>query len=333
MTENKKVLVVAVTRDNPVLLQHMFQTFEKYNPGCSCDFLIVDNNSESEQQQRALTFLSKNYKVVTTKNDRVETSFDWAWRQNKGYYAYFFLHDDAAANKNNWLKVFVDRMKGQYVEEIIKHIHLAKLPIGKVGAQTQYWRSYSSILGYSVQCLFLQEVLKIIRPGQIPEIFKYSDCDRVLISGECLEATNGLRNLGEFLALSQGDPNTYNQLCVALNRILRYPDEGIPPRAVYPPGACWNKLCLTAEMMNSIDPLIKGYRTVGLSGDGYLEEIHGYDVMWGHNYVHHYGAPNFREHIAKEFKTDKEEVKKHFNEKPFLMQIDRIVKKNFEGVF
>jgi hypothetical protein len=156
MTENKKVLVVAVTRDNPVLLQHMFQTFEKYNPGCSCDFLIVD---------------------------------------------------------------------------------------------------------------------------------KYSDCDRVLISGECLEATNGLRNLGEFLALSQGDP------------------------------------------------LIKGYRTVGLSGDGYLEEIHGYDVMWGHNYVHHYGAPNFREHIAKEFKTDKEEVKKHFNEKPFLMQIDRIVKKNFEGVF
>jgi hypothetical protein len=324
-----KILVVCVTRDNPVLLQHMFQTFKRYDPGYDCDFLIVDNDSQTDQQKRALNFLSKDAGVVTAQNNRVEASFDWAWRNNPEYKYYFFVHDDAAANKENWLKVFVDRMDSGYAEEIIQHTHLAGLPIGKVGAQTQFWRSYSSVLGYSVQCLFLEQVIKAMGK-EPPQIFKYSDCDRVLISSECLQATNGIRNLSEFKEMQKKAPELYESLTGVLNQYLRYPDEGIPPKDQYPAGECWNKFCLTAEMMNSIDPLIAGYRTVGLEGDGYLEEIHGYDEIWGNNYVHHYGSPNFRQHIARVFGTDKEEVKKHFNEKVFLLKMDRIVQEYFK---
>ncbi len=323
-----KVLVIAVTRDNPVLLQHMFQTFKRYDPGFDCDYLIVDNDSQTEQQHKALQWLEKDgIEVIRTENDRVEVSFDWAWRRNKGYKYYFFVHDDAAANKKNWLKVFVDRMNSGYSEEIIQNTHLKDYPIGKVGAQTQFWRSYSSVQGYSVQCLFLEQVLKVL-DQDVPEIFKYSDCDRVLISGECLEATHGIRNLKEFREMKGGI--IYNELVKVLDSHLRYPDEGIPPRDLYPAGECWNKFCLTAEMINSIDPLLRGYRTVGLKGDGYLEEIHGYDELWGNNYIHHYGSTNFRQHIARFFGTDKEEVKKHFNEKVFLLKMDRIVQEYFK---
>lgn len=325
-----KILVISVTRDNPVLLQHMFQTFKRYDPGYPCDFLLVDNDSQTDQQKRALTWLDKDgIDIVQATNDRVEASFDWAWRKNKGYKYYFFTHDDAAANKHDWLKVFVDRMNSNYVEEIIKGTSLEKLPIGKVGAQTQFWRSYSSVLGYSVQCLFLEQVLKVMGK-KIPPIFKYSDCDRVLISSNCLKATNGIRSLKDFKNLEKTNPELFSILCGVLDYYLRYPDEGMPPRDQYPPGKHWNKFCLTAEMMNSIDPLVNDYRTVGLEGDGFLEEIHGYDDLWGQNFIHHYGAPNFREHMAKIFQTDKEEVKKHFNEKVFLLKMDKIVQDYFK---
>lgn len=322
-----KVLNIVVTRNNPVLLQHMFESFKRFDPGYDCDFLIVDNSSDSPIQKKILDKLSTSHSVMTAPNGRVESSFDLAWRKYKGYKYYFFLHDDECANKDNWLKVFVDRMNGGYVEDIIKGTELEKLPIGKVGAQSQFWRSYDSVLGYSVQCLFLKAVLDVIRPGKAPQIFKYCDCDRVLIRAECLEATNGLRHLAEFKDMEKA---TYDRVCDALRANLQYPDEGIPPKDQYPPGECWNKMCLTSEMMNSVEPLIHGWRTVGLEGDGYLEQIHGYDVMWGNNYIHHYGSPNFREHIARIFGTDKEEVKKHFSEKAFLLKMDRIVKEHFK---
>jgi hypothetical protein len=81
--------------------------------------------------------------------------------------------------------------------------------------------------------------------------------------------------------------------------------------------------------MCNIDPLIGGYRTVGLEGEGYLEQIHGYDEPWGHNYIHHYGAPNFKQFLAKSFNTDPVEVVKHFNDKIFLLKADSLLKKYF----
>lgn len=324
-----KTLIIVVTRDNPVLLQHIFQSFEKYNPGAPCEFLIVDNNSQLAEQQKALDKLSKNYKITTEENNRVETSFDIAWRKNQNYRYYFFLHDDVCANKDNWLKIFIDRLHSDYTEEIIKNTHLAKYPIGKVGALSQFWRSYTSILGYSVQCVFLKQMIQIMEK-EVPPIFKYCDCDRVLIRNECLKDTNGIRNLQEFKDLKSQNPNQFAQLCEVLRRDLPYYDEGIPPRNLYPAGECWNKFCLTAEFMNSIDPLIQKWRTVALEGDGFLEQIMGYDNPFGHDFLAHYGAPNMKQFVGKTMNCDPGEVSKHFNNKIFLMKMDKLIKDHFK---
>jgi hypothetical protein len=324
-----KVLVVSVTRNNPVMLKHMFESFERHSPGYPCDFLIIDHESDSKEQLKVLEQLSTKYKVITEKNNRVEVSFDIGWKKNQDYKYYFFTHDDTAANKDNWLKSFVDRMESGYVEEIVKHTHLSSYKIGRVGAISHFWRSYTSILGYSVQCLFLKDILEEYM-GAAPEIFKYCDCDRVLVSNECLKASNGIRNLQEFKDLKESNKPTYDKLCEILNRHLQYPDGGIPPMTLYPAGECWNKFCLTAEFFNSVIPLSKGWRTVGLEDDGYLEAIHGHDVPVGHNFIHHYGAPNFKEFIAKKLNTDAKEVTKNLNNKVFLMKCDVLVKKYFK---
>ena len=331
MQVKDKILVVYVTRNNPVLVRHAFDSFEKFNPGYECDYLIIDHESDSKNQLILLEQLSQKYRVETKYNNRVEVSFDLAWRENKDYKYYFFLHDDCSALQDNWLKVFVDRMNSGHVEDIIKNTHLSNFPIGRVGASSQFWRSYTSVLGYSVQCLFLKEILEIYGDG-VPEIFKYCDCDRVLIKNECLKDSNGIMSVNNFKVIKEQSKETYGELCDVLNKYLQYYDEGIPPKDIYPPGECWNKFCLTAEFMNSVNPLIKKWRTVSLEGDGYLEAIHGNDVPVGHNFVVHYGSPNFKEFIAKCLHTDAKEISKNLNNKVFLMKCDMLVKKYFKDI-
>lgn len=324
-----KVLVICVTRNNPVLLQHMFESFLKYSPGYECDYLIVDHESDNKGHLLVLDSLSKKHKVVKYENSRVEVSFDKAYKGNKNYKYYFFLHDDSAANRDNWLGIFVNKLNSQYSENIIQTTHMKDYKIGRVGAMHQPWRSYSSILGYPVQCVFLEKVLELIRPNNVPKIFKHCDPDRCLVSNECLEATNGIRNVNEFKTMEYMNNDQYEKLCLVLKEYLPYHDEGIPPRDKYPPGQCWNKLVLLSEFMNSVEPLIKQYRTVGLEGDGFLEQIHGYDEPWGHNFVSHYGAPNMKQFMGRIMNTDSNEVQKHFNNKVFLLKCDKAIKDYF----
>jgi len=328
-----KVLIIYVTRNNPVLLQHSFESFSKYDAGYSYEFLIVDHQSDNPQQLNVLENLSKKHKVVTYDNNRVEVSFNKAYQENKNYKYYFFLHDDVSANKDNWLKVFIDRMNSGYVEKIVENTEFAKFPIGRVAAMHQPWRSYSSILGYPVQCLFLEKVLEIMRPGKVPQMFKHCDPDRCLITNECLATTNGIRNLDEFKDMfykSDMEGLKFGKITKVLEEYLPYYDEGIPPKNLYPPGQWWNKLTLTSEFLNSTEPLITGYRTVGLEGDGYLEQIHGYDEPWGNDFIHHFGMPNVKQFLAKVFNGDAEEISKNFNNKVFLLKSDKAIKDYFK---
>lgn len=326
-----KVLIIYVTRDNPVLLKHSFDSFKKHDAGYDHDFLIVDHESSDPKHLAVLDKLSKEHKIVTYNNNRVEVSFNKGYQEHKDYKYYFFLHDDSAALKDGWLKVFVDRMQSDYCEDIIKDMHFSKLPIGRVGAAHQYWRSYSTILGYPVQCVFLEHVLKLFYlDHEIPKMFKFADPDRVLISNECISAVNGITNIDDFKQMKESDQEQYRKLCEVLNRYLPYHDEGIPPRNLYPEGECWNKITMTTEFLNSVAPLIKGYRTVGIGHDGYLEQIHGNDVPIGNEYVAHYGQPNVVEFLARKFQTDGKEIRKQFNNKVFLMKADKLIKEYFE---
>lgn len=324
-----KVLVIIVTKDNPIMLQHMFESFDKFDPGYPCDFLIVDHESKSQQHFSVLENISKKANIVSYENDRVEVSFNKAYWDNKDYEYYFFMHDDAGVNQDNWLKIFIDRLKSNFYEKIISNTHLKNLPIGRVGACSQPWRSYSSMSGFPVQCLFLEKVLELLRnlsfpeKYEIPSIFKFCDPDRVLISNECMKATGLIYSLEFFNDLPHEE---FDLISKSLNEYLKYPDEGIPPRDKYPAGSCWNKLTMTSEFFNSVMPLIRGYRTVGLDGDGFLEQINGYDVPWGHKVVHHYGSPNMCQFVAKFLNTDPEEVKKNLKNKVLLMRIDKMLK-------
>ena len=320
-----KILVVVVTYNNPVLLQHVFESYKKYDPGYPCDFLIVDHGENAKHPDYAF--------VLDAPNDRVEVSFDLAYNQYPDYKYYFFVHDDACANRNNWLKVFVDRMESNHVEDIIKDMHLSNLPIGRVGASTQFWRDYSSVLtpgNYSVGCQFLKVALDVLHPGKAPLIFKYSDNDRVLVSNECLKATNGIFNLSFLKDMQSDSPEKFSELCGALNSVLQYPDEGVSPKSLYPAGETWCKLLLLSEFMTSIETLLAGYRVTGLEGDGYLENIMGYDLPWGHNYIHHYGAPNFKQFMGRVMNSDIGEITKKYNNKIFLMKCDQAIKKYFK---
>ncbi|MDO8659944.1 MAG: glycosyltransferase family A protein [Candidatus Parcubacteria bacterium] len=324
-----KVLVVVVTRNNSVLLQNMFDSFAKYDPGFPCDFLIVDHQSTDENQQIVLERLAKKHRIVIYENDRVEVSFNRAYQENQDYSFYFFLHDDSAANKNGWLKVFVDRMNSGYFEKIIENTHYKDLPIMRVGALHQPYRSYTSILGYPVQCVFLEPALKVLNKD-IPSIFKYCDSDRVLVKKQCLQMSFGVPNLDNFKKIEKDNPKTFELLCETLNKYLYYRDEGVPPLEKYPSDFFWRKILLLSEFLNSIEPLNCGFRTVGLEGDGCLEAIDGYDEPWGHNFIHHFGAPNMCEFLAKKFNTDAKEIKKQFNNKIFLLKAEKLIKEYFE---
>lgn len=321
-----EILVTVVSRNNPVLLQHLFSSIERYSAGYNYKIVIADATSDNPVQLKILETLSKKHEIQIVPNDRVEANYNRVWEQNKDYKYYFFLHDDMSVNRNDWLKVFVDRLNSGYSESIISNTHIKDYPIGKVCLGNQPYRSYDSILGYPVQCIFLKHVLEILRSGKVPQIFKYCDGDRVLISNECISATKGFRHVGEFKELKTSNSDLYQNLCLVLNEHLRYNDDGMYPKSMYPPGECWNKFTLLGEFLNSIDPLLAGFRTVGLYGDGYLEQIHGFDIPYQHRYIAHFGSPNVKQFIAKKLNSDQEEVKKCFNDKIFLMKCDKLIK-------
>jgi hypothetical protein len=328
-----KVLVTIVTRNNPALIEHFIDSINKYDPGYDCDILILDSSSNDSKHLKILDKLSKKHIIQTVPNNRVEANYNIAWEQNKNYEYYFFTHDDCKIIVNNWLKMFIDKINSNYCEDIIKKISLKNLPIGKVGATNQPWRNYTSILGYPVQCKFLKYVLELLTPNKVPKIFKYTDGDRVLIKNKCMKDTNGFRHVGEFKTLMNKDYNLYNELCKILNKYLLYKDEGSYPFNMYPPGECWGKFTLVGEFMSSTDPLMGGWRTVGVNDEEYLEQIHGFSTPMMHNCVLHYGSPNFREFIGKQLNSDRESIKKHFNNKSFLLKMDKIYKdwQNNEG--
>ncbi|MBI2449312.1 hypothetical protein HYV49_03365 [Candidatus Pacearchaeota archaeon] len=325
-----KILVTIVTRNNEVMLRHLIESIEKNDSGYEYDLLLLDTESDDKKHLFALDEFSKKYKVQTVVDDRVEVTYNIAWKENQDYQYYFFMHDDCHVERKDWLKVFVDRMNSGYYEQIIENTHFKNLPIGRVSIGNQFWRDYYSVKGHSVQCVFLKYALELIYPGKVPEIFKLVDCDRLLIKADCLFQIGGFRNIKEFVELKKQNIEIFDKLCNILNSYLPYPDEGMYPKEIYPPGEYWNKITLTTEYMDSIDPLIKGWRGVGLYDDGYLEQIHGFDVPRQHRYITHYGSPNYREFIAKKFNSNREEVRKYFKDKIFLIKCDKLFKEYLE---
>lgn len=321
-----KVLVTIVTRNNETFLCHLINSIEKIDAGYEYDLLLLDASSDDKKHLLTLDEFSKKYRVQTVVDDRVEVSYNVAWKENKNYQYYFFMHDDCCVDRKGWLRAFIDRMNSKYYEKDIENTDFKNIPIGRVSIGNQFWRNYTSVKGYPIQCLFLKHVLELLYPNKVPEIFKLSDCDRLLVKNECLSETNGFRSIRDFVELKEQNIEMFNKLCDILNAHLLYPDEGMYPKELYPPNGCWNKFTFTSEFLDSVDPLIRGWRSVGLYDDGYLERIHGFDVPVQHQYIIHYGATNILEFLAKKFNCDRKKVKVFMKDKIFLMKCNKLIK-------
>jgi hypothetical protein len=303
------IAVIIVTRNNPILFGHAISKYQAHPPGIDCDFHIIDAESDDPRQLELLRKQTLG-PVRTQPNDRVEVNFDQAYRELPRYDYYFFAHDDNVPIKDNWLQPFIARMDWNYCEASAPDQY-RNLPIGRVGALAHFWRGYYHVKGHPVRCEFLKPCVELLTGEPAPAQFKYADGDRILISRECLEATDGL------VTVKSLTPNLPD-LSEIFDTFLHYDDEGMYPQAKYPPRGYWNRLTLLSEFMNSILPLMRGFRTVGVEGDGYLEAIHGEAIPWGHNYIAHYGAPNALKSLSLCFGTNIQTVKKRLND-PILL--------------
>lgn len=325
-SKNKAALVV-VTRNNHVLLQHFIDSLERHDAGFPWDLYIADNSSDDVAHKKFLDSIAKKYEITHYANDRVEATFNKACAFNRGQYAYhMFFHDDTHINENGWLKKHVDRMLSNYAEP--QASEFASLPIGRVGNNHQPWRDYTSIAGYPIGSLFLKEALRILF-SSAPNSYKFVDPERVLYSDECLTKC-GIFSVFSFWELKH-EP-VFQEMCEMLKHYLPYEDEGIAPKNLYPPGQAWNKMTMVSEFMNSVRPLMCGYRSVGLEGDGYLEQIDGFNEPWGHKTITHYGSPNLKRFLASKFNTTGEEIHKRLysRDRTFLLQCDRIIQGHFK---
>jgi hypothetical protein len=330
-----KVLVTVVTHNNHVLLEHFVRSLERHDAGYPYELQICDNSSEDKAHLNLLDKFAGKYKITTCENDRVEGSFLKSYTWNPGYKYYFFAHDDTFISSNGWLLKYIERLKSNHVEKQIENTEFAKLPVGRVGALHQPWRTWDNMMGMPIQCLFVRDFLHgQFPPHKVVQQFKYVDPERVLYTNECLEKAR-IWTVGEFFDLKQ-NPNLkhiYDLACESLNRYCGYPDEGIAPKSKYPPGECWNKITMLTEFMNSVGPLNHGFRSIGLEGDGFMEQIDGFDSPWGHKYIHHYGSANIKRFLGKYFGTSGEEIHKkiYSKDKVFLVKCDMILKEYFSS--
>jgi hypothetical protein len=321
-----KTLVTVVTRNNPVLLQNFISSINKRDAGVDYDLVIADNSSDNKRHLEYLNTLSKIYKVEICENGRAESSFKKVSEKYESDYDYFFfLHDDTYAYKNNWLKVFIDRANSGYSEPEIQNTHLIRYPVGRVSNCAQPWRDFQKCKGYPLPSQFLQECLKLFKKEDI-WIYKYSDQERVLYTKECLD------QCGIWHLESWRNHKFQSELEQILNTHLLYPDEGMSPKDKYEPGWIWCKLMLLTEFLNAVWPLTEGFRTLSLEGDGYLEQIDGFDKPWGNNYIAHFGSPHVKRWLGTKFGCTGEEIHKklYANDFSFILKCNKLIEEYYK---
>lgn len=324
-----KALIILITRNNSVLLSSLLRSLKATNAGFDYDLIIGDNSSDDKGHLKVLDRASKDYKIQVCENDRVEVGFDKISKENiEDYKYFFFIHDDTFFFKENWLKMFVDRANSGFFEPEIANTHLSSYPIGRVASCHQPYRDFNSCKGFPIQSMFLKECLSIYDKNDI-WIYKYADQDRTLWTQECLKSS-GIWNVNKFKNMIGND--LYLRLVEKLNFTLPYPDEGIAPKNKYPPGECWNKFVLLSEFFNSVMPLANGYRTVGLHGSGFLEQIDGFDNPWSNEIVCHWGTPHLKKWLSKQFNTTPENIHKKLygNDSVFVLKCEKLIKEYFK---
>lgn len=320
-----KVLVSFASYNAPAFLEHLISSIERYDAGYPFDLLIVNNGSSDPLQLRLLEKYAKKYRVEDRENyGRAQGGYDFAWQNNKDYKYYFFLHDDSAILRSNWLKVAVDRVEDESYESCLPE-SCRHLPVGKAGFQSYQWGDKYKYLRTGGPQLFryMDPIVKFLEID-IPEYYQHVNDDRYIIKNELLQKMGKVWNI-----------ECWKQLELAGDEGFKKVDEwftvNLPNRSPFHPneryGWRYNAFQTMSEFLSDIAPMRYGYRTHNIIGDGYCQEELGWSKFWGLEYINHYGSHNLFKRMALVFKTKEEEVRKRFKDKVFLQICDNIVKK------
>lgn len=339
---NEKVLVSFSSYNSPVFLEHLVESIEKYDAGYPFDLLILDNSSTDPRQLKALERFAKKYRVeVKPNHGRAQGGYHHAYINNLDYPYHFFLHDDSAIIRNNWLKVGIDRIKDTSLESVIlpDHDYMCGVKefspmckVGKVGYQGYEWGSHTKYFRTKRnQIFYYMQWVTPLNYIRMPNYYQHLNDDRLLYTKECLDAIydggDRLYNIEYWKQLEGG------ALWKAIHEWFK--EANLHNEAPFAPndryGPNYNTFQTVSEFLNDTNPMRHEFRTHCLLGDGYCQEELGWSKFWGNEYVVHYGDHVVFKRLSLLFKRPEEEIRARFKDKTFLTICDNIIKKEVEN--
>ena len=205
-TENKlkdKILVTFGTYNSPWFLDTLLESIDHHDAGYPYDLLILDHSSTDKRQLQILDKYSKFYRVETRQNlGRAQGAYNHAYQSNKDYKYYFFLHDDSYILRDNWLRLAVDRINDDSVEDVCTgpgFENFEELPVGKVGFQGYEWQGIRQYLRTNHRTVFyyMSDIAKNLSV-EIPLFYQHINDDKILYKNELLNKMERIYNIEHF---------------------------------------------------------------------------------------------------------------------------------------
>ena len=331
-----KVLVSFCSYNQPHFLEHLVDSIDRHDAGHPFDLLIYDNSSTDKEQLKLLEKYSKKYRVETRPNyGRAQGAYNDAWQNNKDYKLYFFLHDDSAIIRDNWLGVAAKRIEGIAVESVLQFnglpTHLLNVPVGKVGYQAYEWgNKYQYFRTHYPQVFKYMDPIADILDVKIPEMYQHINDDKILYKNELLQKMGKIWNIEDFKKMELNNDERWHKIDKWFidNNLENY--DPFPPNERY--GPKYHKFQTVSEFLNDIAPMRYGYRTHCVEGEGYCQEHEGWNNFRGNNYIVHYGDHVVFKRLSLLLNQPEQAVRNKFKDKIFLQICDNIIKKNSNAV-
>lgn len=310
-------------------------SFARVDPGYPCDLLVLDNSSTDARQLRLLEKYAKSYRVETKPNfGRAQGGYDYAWQNNKDYKYYFFLHDDSAFIRDNWLKKAVDRMNDKSIEasgmprnsDTYSFFTYSNWDIGKVGFQGYEWGNKQHYLrtGYKQIFHYMEPLAEIMGFG-IPQFHQHLNDDRYLIRNELLQEMGHIWNVETWKEMESAGDDEWKRIDEwFVKNGLENKAEFLPSRYGYK----YNAFQTMTEFLSDMAPMRYQYRTHCVTGDGHCQEELGWSKFWGNEYIVHYGDHVVFKRLSQLLRAHEDDVRKRFSDKNFLNIVDSIIKKD-----
>lgn len=343
-----KALVAISTFNSPVFLDHFLETFKKIDPGYECDLLIIDNSSTHPAQLRILEKASKiNNCIIKTKPNygRAQAGYQFAWDNYKNYKYYFFLHDDSSFIRDGWLKIAIDRLHDKSLENVLNEdiktsIYLCgvapkpfQLKVGKVGFQAYKWGNkyhyFEENFNKRKQIFHYMDEVNEMLQINAPYYYQHINDDKILYSHECLSAIKRISNIEDWKQLEKTE--VWNNILNFFKKNNLYNNTPFAPIERY--GANYNVFQALSEYINDITPMMNGFRTHCVLGDGYCQEDLGWSNFRGNEYIVHYGDHVVFKRLSLLTNIEEDEIRKRFSNKTFLTFCDKIIKDDSKGEF